>query len=662
MLQNYLKIALRNARRHRLYSLINILGLTMALTGALFLLLYVTDELSYDKHHAHAGRIYRIAMDTNIEGTEMELARSPDALGTYLQQTYPEIDGYAKFKKYPRSPVKMKKENKFIEQPDVYVANPGIFEVFSYRFLQGNPSTALSQPNSIVITQTMAKKYFGNDVNNVIGKTIISEEDPVYGSEYSVTGLIEDVIQNSHFKPAAFLSYIKKSEPAWHFGSYTYIKLQPGIQPSKFEKKIQVVLSEKLAPLLGEVGGGSINPVLQPLTEIHFYSRRLGELQANSGNMNYIYTFSLIAIFLIILAVINYINLATARGQQRAKEVGIRKAFGAIHRQLMGQFLTESFLFVFLAVLFSILLIYLLSPIFLYFSGKNLTLHIFTQPVYLLWVTALLLILTLLAGGYPAFFLSRFRPVRVLKSSMTAYGQDNVVFRKMLVVAQFTISLVIIMSTLVVFSQLRYWNAQELGFDKEQIVKVNFGRAPHSIKDALLQYPEIVNIGVTNTPPGTEPSLAFIKTATGQEMTFQSIDADYGFISTLGIPLIEGRNFRDNIVYSNDIVREHAGVLVNESLVKQMGWTNEEAIGKTFTLLGGDWKEEIIGVVKDFHITSLHDAIEPMIIQYGVGNNYMLIKISGNNIPETLDFIQNTWNEITGTSEVAYTFLDQHFQ
>jgi len=466
MIKSYLKIALRNAKRHRLYSLINILGLTAALTGALFLLLYVTDELSYDKHHEHADRVYRIVSDVKLGENDMEMAMSPNALGEYLHQNYPEVESYARLRRYYWEPFKIKKGDSFIEQPNVFIASPGVFDVFSFHFLQGDPATALTRPNSIVMSQSMAEKYFGGDVGNVIGKTVTAENDSVY----QVTGLIEDVTQNSHFMTSAFLSFHPKKNPTWYFSSYTYVRVQPGIKANQFEEKIQKIVGEKLTPLLEEVGGGTLKLILQPLADIHFYSKRDGEIQANSGNMNYIYTFSIIAFFLILLAAINYINLATARGLQRAKEVGVRKSLGAARGQLMGQFLAESFLFVLLAVLGSVLLLFLLSPVFQYFSGKNYDLYAFAKPVHLFWFIASLFSLTLLAGGYPAFFLSRFRPVRVLKGSMTAYGQENVVFRKMLVVVQFTISLVLIISTLIVFAQLKYWNTQELGFDKEQVV------------------------------------------------------------------------------------------------------------------------------------------------------------------------------------------------
>ncbi len=660
MLKNYLKIAIRNAKRHRLYSIINILGLMAALTGALFLLLYVTDELSYDKHHEHADRVYRIVSDVKLGENDMEMAMSPNALGEYLHQNYPEVESYARLRRYYWEPFKIKKRDNFIEQPNVFIASSGVFDVFSFHFLQGDPSTALTRPNSIVMTQSMAEKYFGGDVGNVIGKTVTAENDSVY----QVTGLIEDVTQNSHFTPAAFLSFAKRGNPNWYFSSYAYVRVQPGTIPGQFEEKIQEVVSEKLTFLLEEVGGGTIKLILQPLADIHFYSKRDGEIQANSGNMNYIYTFSVIAFFLILLAAINYINLATARGLQRAKEVGVRKSLGAARGQLMGQFLAESFMFVLLAVLGSILLLFLLSPVFNYFTGKNYDLYAFAEPVHFLWLTVLLLFLTLLSGGYPAFFLSRFRPVRVLKGSMTAYGQENVVYRKMLVVVQFTISLVLITSTLIVFAQLKYWNTQELGFDKEQVVKISVGQAykfTHTLKDALLQHPNITRICTTENPPGSKPFSTVVDTDEKTRIVVTDVWADFGYISALNIPLLSGRNFRDNIRKEVDLVREHAGVLVNESLVKQMGWDNENAIGKKVTI-EGQWKEEIIGVLKDFHITSLHDVIEPMMVRYEPYGDFMLIKISGNHVPETLEFIQNTWNEITGTSEVAYTFLDQHFQ
>jgi len=657
MLKNHLKIALRQAKRHSLYSLINILGLTVALTGAIFLLLYITDELSYDRHHLHANRIFRVAMDAKFGDSERKVAVGPAALSPTLHATYPEVEAYALVR--PISNFQVKKADQVMAQPNVFYASATIFDVFSYQLLQGNPLTALVEPNCIVITQGFAKKYFGNTVENVIGKSVVRED----GSEYQVTGLMADVTQNGHFTPTAFVSiWDKEKIQSWDdWNWHNYILVQSGFSPKSFQKSLEAVAAENLAPRLAVRGNAEITFVLQPLTDIHFYSKRDFEIQANDGNMAYIYTFSVVAFFLILLAAINYINLATARALQRAKEVGVRKTLGAGRTQLIFQFLGESFLFTFAAILLSVLLVYLLSPAFGYFSGKTLNFNAFITPESLLWLSGLLIILTLLSGAYPAFFLSRFRPSVVLKGGK---GQrENILFRKILVVSQFSISLVLIMCTLMVYVQLNYLKQRDLGFDQHQVVKINMGREAQQhflpLKDALLQNPGIKHIGTAGFAPGDKPPINTFMLETDEGMQnhiFQQIWVDHDFLPTLDIKLMAGRNFYPRQPGDTTL----AGVVVNETLVKKMGWTTDNAIGKK--LRSDEWADEVVGVVKDFHMTSLHDVVEPLIIRHQVPENYMLVKISENNLSATLDFVRNKWNEIVGETTLEYTFLDQHFQ
>jgi len=657
MFKNHLKIALRQAKRHSLYSLINILGLTVALTGAIFLLLYITDELSYDRHHQHANRIYRVAMDAKFGDSERKVAVGPAALSPTLRATYPEVEAYAMVRPIPN--FQLKKEGQVIAQPDVFYASATLFDVFSYPLLQGNPQTALVEPNCIVITQGFAKKYFGNTVENVIGKSVMREN----GSEYRVTGLMADVTQNGHFTPTAFVSiWDKEKTQSWDdWNWHNYILTQPGFSPKAFQKKLEAVAAENLAPRLEVRGNAEITFVLQPLTDIHFTSRRDFEIQANDGNMAYIYTFSVVAFFLILLAAINYVNLATARALQRAKEVGVRKTLGAGRSQLVLQFFGESFLFTLSAILLSMLLIYLLSPAFGYFSGKTLNFEAFFNPESLLWLLGLLIFLSLLSGAYPAFYLSRFRPSLVLKGGKGL--RENVLFRKILVVSQFSISLVLIMCTMMVYVQLNYLQQSDLGFDQHQVVKISMGReAQHHflpLKDALLQNPGIEHIGTAGFTPGDKPPINTFMLETDEGMQnhiFQQIWVDHDFLPTLDIELMAGRNFYHRQPGDTTL----AGVLVNETLVKKMGWTTDNAIGKN--LQSDEWADEVIGVVKDFHMTSLHDVVEPLIIRYQIPENYMLVKISENNLSSTLGFIRHKWNEMVGETTLEYTFLDQHFQ
>ena len=657
MIKNYLKIALRNARKHSLYTLINILGLTVALTGALFLLLYVTDELSYDQHHQHADRIYRVAMDAKFGESERKVAVGPAALAPALQATYPEVEAYALVRPIPN--FQLKKEDQVIAQSDVFYASATLFDVFSYTLLQGDPQTALVEPNCIVINQRLAKKYFGNTAENVVGKSITRED----GSVYQVTGLMADMTQNGHFTPTALVSIWDKEKTQswsdWNWGNYILVQLD--FSPVTFQDKLERVAAENMASTLAVRGNAKITFVLQHLTDIHFYSRRDFEFQANDGNMAYIYTFSIVAFFLILLAAINYINLATARAFQRAKEVGVRKTLGAERWQLVWQFLAESFLYTFLAVLLSLSLLYLLSPVFGYFSGKAIAFEPFTRPIYLLWLAGLVGVLTLLSGAYPAFFLSRFRPSLVLKGAKAR--QENVFFRKILVISQFTISLVLITSTLIVYAQLNYLHQQDLGFDKEQVVKISMGQEAQDhilpLRDALLQNPNIKSVGTTGYAPGDKPPINtfMLETETGmQNQIFQQIWVDQGFIPTLDIQILAGRNFYDRMPADTTL----AGVLVNETLVEKLGWNIDNAIGKK--IQSDKWADEVIGVVKDFHMTSLHDVVEPLIIRHSTPADQLLIKVSGHNIRSTIDDIHRIWNKMIGKTEIDYTFLDQHFQ
>lgn len=658
MLKNYLKIALRNARKHRLYSLINILGLTVALTGAFFLLLYVNDELSYDQYHQHADRIYRVAMDAQFGDSERKVAVGPAALSPTLKANYPEVENYALLRPIPN--FQLKKEDQIISQADVFYASATVFDVFFYQMLQGDPQTALAEPNCIVINASLAKKYFGNMAGDVVGKAM-TEED---GTVYQVTGLMADVTQNGHFTPTAFVSIWDKEKLQswgdWNWGNY--IRVQPGFSPLAFQDKLAAVSEENMVPQLAKGGlNGNMTFALQPLTDIHFYSKRDFEFEANDGNMAYIYTFSIVAFFLILLAAINYVNLATARALQRAKEVGVRKTLGAERKQLVWQFLTESFLFTFLAVLFSLALLYLLSPLFGYFSGKTIAFDSFKSPVYFLWLAGMVGLLTLLSGAYPAFFLSRFRPALVLKGAKAR--QENVLFRKILVISQFTVSLALIISTLIIYSQLKYVQQQDLGFDQDQVIKISLGAEAKKqllpLKDVLLQNPDIKSVASGFYAPGDKPPISnfLLETETGmQDQIFQQIWVDQDFLPTLDIQLLNGRNFYERMPGDTTL----AGVLVNETLVKKMGWTTDNAIGKK--IQSDEWGDEVIGVVKDFHMTSLHDVVEPLVIRYYIPADHLLIKLSGNNIITTLSYVQNHWNKMIGNTEIDYTFLDQHFQ
>lgn len=649
-------IALRNLRKQQAYTFINIIGLTLGITSAMLLLLYVVDELSYDRYHEKAERIYRVAMDVHMGDEERKVAVAPAALAPTLTKNYTDIEQYALIR--PINDFKIIKAGETFPQPDVFYASATVFDVFSYQLVEGNAETALQKPNSIVINQRIANQYFPGQ--EAVGKTMQGENETLY----QITGVMADVTENGHFTPQALVSIWDQEKLSswgdWNWSSYVLVS--PGFEPETFQDELQQVSQNHLAERLAEMNG-SIAFVMQPLTDIHFYSRRDFEMRVNDGNMHYIYTFSCIAFLLLLIACINYMNLATARSIKRAKEVGIRKALGSLRGQLIRQFLMESYFMIGLAVSLSVLLIGLLLPLFNRFTEKAIRLSSLAEPANLLWAVVFVILLGILAGGYPAFFLSRFSPVKVLKGNHMASPTSGFSFRQVLVVFQFIISSMMLVCTLVVYQQLRFLNKQYLGFDPQQIITVHLSSEAREhflpLKEALLKNGNIQQVATTKYIPGEKPEINsfHVESTTGkQDQIFQQIWVDHDFAPTLGIQLMHGRNFASR--EPEDTTK--AGVLVNEALVKAMGWTTESAIGKK--LSSEEWEDEVIGVVKNFHMISLHDVIEPIVIRYWTPANQILIRVNHQNIQQTLAYITQTWNEVVGKTALNYTFLDQHFQ
>ena len=656
MLKSYLTIALRNLRRQKMYSLINGAGLTLSVASALLLFFYVTDELSYDRYHAHADRIYRVAMDVNVGGEKREVAVAPAALAPTLARDHTHIEQYAIIR--PINDFNIIEGDDTFSQADVFYASATVFDVFTYPLLAGDPQTALQEPNTIVIDQRMADRYFPGQ--EALGRTIQGESD----ASYRVTGIMQNVVGNGHFTPQALVSiWDKKKVSSWGDWNWAnYVLLTPSATPESFQDALEEVYQSHLAERVAEMNG-SVDFLMQALTDIHFYSRRDFELRVNDGNMNYIYTFSITAFLLLLIACINYMNLATARSLRRAKEVGVRKALGSLRSQLIGQFLVESYLIVAVAVLSGIGLAAALLPAFNQFTQKSLRLDTLATPTTLGIVVLFVLVLGLVAGGYPAFFLSRYNPVKVLKSGQSGQRISGFTLRQALVVFQFAISIAMLIGTWVIYEQLHYLNRQSLGFNPEQIVTVSLSDEAHRqflpLKQALLQHDGVQQLATTRYPPGKKPEINsfHVEGPEGtQDRIFQQLWSDHDFLATLNIPLVSGRNF--SVRDPEDTTR--AGVLVNEALIKSIGWTADDAIGRQ--LSSEEWQDEVIGVVKDFHMLSLHDVIEPLVIRYSIPDDFMLVRISAQNVSQTLAATHQTWNKIVGKTVLDYQFLDQQFE
>ncbi|MGD1891024.1 MAG: ABC transporter permease [Cyclobacteriaceae bacterium] len=656
MLKNYLIVTFRNLRKQKTYSIINVLGLTLSIASSLLLLLYVTDELSYDRYHENADRIYRIAMNVQMGAEERKVAVAPAAIAPTLSKNYADVENFAIIR--PINDFKVIQNGQTFSQADAFCANASVFDVFTFPLLSGDSQTALEVPNSIVIDQQMAERYFPNQ--EAVGQTLLGEDS----LNYLVTGVMENVQYNGHFTPQVLVSiWDEQKTSSWNDWNWAnYVKLAPNAEIGLIEQSLGTVYEDHLEERLTEMNGGATF-VLQPLTDIHFHSQRDFELRVNDGNMDYIYIFLTVACLLLLVSSVNYLNLATARSLRRAKEVGVRKALGSTKSQLVRQFLTESYLLIGISVVLGIGLALILIPTFQQFTGKTVSLSSIMTPISLIWAIIFFILLGLIAGGYPAFVLSRFNSVKALKGVTFGQSSTGVSLRQALVIFQFVVSVTMLISTLVIFRQLLFVNQQSLGFSPEQVITIGMSNEDQRkflpLKTALLQNPNIQQISTTLYHPGEKPEINsfHLESDEGQQdRILQQLWVDHEFLPTLDIQLISGRNFSAR--EPGDTTR--AGVLVNEALVKSMGWTKENALGRR--LSSDEWQDKVIGVVSDFHMLSLHNVIEPIVIRYSIPDDWMLVRVNSTNISETLVDIQDTWNQIVGKTELSFHFLDEQFE
>jgi putative ABC transport system permease protein len=660
MIKNILLIALRNFKKDKWYSLLNVLGLTIGITFSLFLIFYITDELNYDRYNVKADRIYRIASyiqekdkNTNWPYTQLPLAST-------LKKDFPEVEESGRFLNRERTLFK-NGENSFYETK-IYYADSTIFNIFTYKFVEGNAAHALNEPNSIVISKSLAIKYFGKNTF-AVGKTLKTVYDL-----YKVTAVIEDVPQNSHlrFDMLISMSTILKGrdigQDNWgSFNNFTYVLLKPGVNVDAFNKKLIPLYDKYEAPIFAKFNV-KMQYKAQPITSIHLHSDLQGEPE-ELGSMSYIWIFSAVAFFMMLIASINYMNLTTARSARRAKEIGIRKVTGSSKKQLVFQFLGESLLTAFIAVLISALLVLLLLPFFNSISGKAFTLHTLMQPFNTILLLSIGLFTGLVGGSYPAFYLSNFKPVSILKGALST-ASGNVNLRRTLVILQFSISMVMLICTWVVYSQLRYLQKIDLGFNKEQvmIVTVNTGEDErhkiYTMNNEFRAMPGIKDVGTGGAYPGSGNiplNLFTVETDNGHtDKGIECYQIDQNFLGTLGIKIVKGRDFSDESDTLHSIV-------VNEAMVKHFGWEN--AIGKRVTFPGdtsGNYVE-VIGVMKDFNQKSLYNPIAPLLLFYSPNNNRILLKMSSGDIKSTIKKAESIWSKYFPQLPFEYKFLDEDF-
>jgi putative ABC transport system permease protein len=660
MIKNLLLIALRNFKKDKLYSLLNVLGLTLGITFSLFLIFYIVDELSYDRYNVKANRIFRIVSyiherdkNTNWTVTQLPLAAT-------LKKDFPEVEESGRF--LGRERTLFKKGNEGFYETKIYYADSTVFNIFTVKFLEGNPAKALNQPNNIVISRTLADKYFGKNTP-AVGKTMKTVYDL-----YKVTGVFEDIPKNSHilYDMLISMSTILKGKnngnDNWgSFNNYTYVLLKPGVTARAFNKKLLPMYDKYMAPIFAKFNV-TMQYDVQPITDIHLKSKLEGEPE-ETGDMSYIWIFSSVAFFMLLIACINYMNLTTARSARRAKEIGIRKVAGSTKKQLIAQFLSESLLTALVAVLLSMVLVILFLPVFNTLAGKSFSIHTLLQPFNIFLLFCILLFTGLVGGSYPAFYLSGFQPVSILKGALSK-ASGNVNLRRTLVVLQFSISMIMLICTWVVYSQLAYLRKKDVGFNRDQVmmVTVNTGEDEKSkifaMDNEFRSLPGVKSVGTGNNYPGSPNinlNLFTIQTNTGHvDKGLNCYDIDENFLNALNIRVVKGRNF-------SSLADTLHSMLVNEAMVKHFGWDN--AIGKRITFPGdtsGNYRE-VVGVMKDFNQKSLYNTIEPLVLFYSPNNNVIQVKLNPADIKNTIDLAEKAWKKYFPQLPFEYKFLDNDF-
>ena len=670
MFKNYFKIAFRNFSRKKNYSLLNTIGLGIGMACCLLILLYIIDERSYDKWISGHEQVHRVAIDIKTQNeTHILFAPTSATLAPALKE-YPQIEEATRVLSFPTDDrlISDGGEKKFFEK-EYYRVDPNFFRVFPYKALAGNLDNALAEPNTIVIDQTMAKKYFGvsTDYSSVIGKTLISVSN---GKTYAIRGVIEDVPANSIMRPH-FLASLKELDSNralmdnWHSTMFTtFIKVTPGTDIAALENQISHIADKYVGNEIKR-NNQEYRYFIQPLTSIHLHSDLRYELSKNNS-ITYITIFTVAAIFILLIACINFINLATARAIHRSREVGVRKVVGARRWQLIIQFLAESIVSSLIGLFFAMVLVLLALPWFNSVAEKNLDSSFLYSPVFL--TSAILVTITcgLLAGFYPALILSYFKPVETLKSRTTSGGRAAGFLRNGLVVGQFSISIIIIVATIIVSRQLNYLKEQNLGFDKEQMLVLyapggRFLADKYAVvREEIKKHPSVLSVAVTNTVPGkgTGNNLVQLKNdpSKGTDMQLMSIDEE--FLKTYNIKLLAGRNIDER--NAEDTSGDEQNVLINEAALPFFGWKKpEEAIGNLF---GGGWGR-VVGVIKDFHVTSLQTKVAPMELYYARFNYaYVTVKVKTKDIGQTIASLENKWKDLTSTHPFTYFFLDEEFE
>ncbi len=671
MYKSYYKIALRNLWSHKSFSFINISGLAVGMATCVFIILYVLDETSYDKHHEDGNRIYRVASEVKDE----KWVAAPAPMAEALKKDFPEVEEVTRLLRFPGTEQMLLKDDankKQFFETHAYYVDSTFFQLFRYDFKYGDSRTMLNEPNSIVISDQIAFKFFGNE--NPVDR-ILTVGLSFGDFNYTIKGVFKSSTHKSHIPASLFLSMNNgdiggwvKGQNQWAANSifHTYVKLKEGADAKTFESKLTDFLNRNGGEEF-KAAGFTKTLFIQPLEDIYLHSNYGYEVAPN-GNIKYLYVFTSLAVFLLLIACINFMNLSTARSEKRAREVGMRKVSGATKISLIGQFLSESVLMSGLALVLAVLLIQIFIPVLNQVTDKHLSL---TQVPYVYtWLIALTLATGLLSGMYPAFYLSSFKPATVLKGKLMN-TLAAVSIRKGLVVFQFTISIVLILGALVIREQMNYLNTESLGFNKSQkiILPIQTNESntnSNLLKNELLNNVQILSVAKGGTYPGIESITGMLFHAEGKvaidNIELQTAYAEDGYIETLGIELLKGRGFSK--AFTNDM----ENLVVNEEAIKKLGYTLDNAIGKKvyYEFQNATHAMSIIGVVKNYHFQSLHNKIKPLALSispfFSGPTSYLIVDVKTTEYAELITSLQKTWAKINPTSPFVYSFLDQDFQ
>ncbi len=667
-MKTFLKFFFRVTSRNKTFMLLNTMGLAIGMAGFIMIMLWVNDEMSYDKFNENASRIVRTKIEYSIMGKGDNAVVCPAPMAAALIADFPEVENAVRFRDYGSSTIKF--EDKSFKENRIIYADSTVFDVFTIPLIKGDSKTALVAPNTITLSESMAKKYFGDE--DPIGKVLKLNN----GSDFEITGVYKDIPSASHFHfdfIASVYTYDECYNQVWvSFNFVTYALLKEGVNHKDFENKLSSLVDNYISVQMTQFmdmpwekikeSGTWMEVKIQELTDIHLHSHYTGELSVN-GDIMYVYIFIIIALFILILACINFTNLSTAKAIARSKEVGMRKIFGIRTFKLVRNFLLESFIVVFIAHIIAMILVEVSLPYFNELSRKSLSISYF-DPSILLGLLGLIIITSLFAGSYPAFYLSSFKPISALKNQVTS-GKKKTRFRSILVVGQFVISIVLLTSTLVLNKQMSFIQNKNMGFDKENIIALRnaylIGNSIESFKYDLLNNSGIKSVSISGylpIPNSSSSNTVLFKDGikTPEIASYEVWNIDYDYVSTLGLKIVKGRDF------SKDFLTDSVGILINDAAAKSFGW--DDPIGQIVGSSTDDNTEldnyTVIGVMENFNFESVHDPIKPLVCFLNRSTGAMSIRMEANvDIRSTIKFLESKWKEYAPDQPFEYDFFDE---